>query len=113
MINTHPVTILSGENGSVKTTQVPQFSFEYGYSNKQEEMPGMIGITQRRRVAVSMAERVSQELNFFVERRKSTNKNSSVKPWSAELAESKGKVIENAKVSDQKQTSPKNPQSDE
>ena len=76
MINTNPVTILSGENGSVKTTQVLQFSFEYGYSNKQEEMPGMIGITQRRRVAaVSMAERVSQELNFFVERRKSTNKN--------------------------------------
>lgn len=58
------IVIICGETGSGKTTQVPQFLYEAGFGNpKSEENPGMIGITQPRRVAtVSMAERVSNEL---------------------------------------------------
>ena len=32
MINDNPVTIVSGETGSGKTTQVPQFLYEAGYA---------------------------------------------------------------------------------
>ena len=33
-INEHPVVIVCGETGSGKTTQVPQFLYEAGYTNK-------------------------------------------------------------------------------
>ena len=65
LINGNPVVVICGETGSGKTTQVPQFLYEYGYANKQGTLPGMIGITQPRRVAtISMAKRVAQELNL-------------------------------------------------
>ncbi|GMF07060.1 unnamed protein product [[Candida] boidinii] len=55
--------IICGETGSGKTTQVPQFLFESGYGSENSETPGLIGVTQPRRVAaVSMAERVGKEL---------------------------------------------------
>jgi ATP-dependent RNA helicase DHX37/DHR1 len=49
-----------------KTTQVPQFLYEAGFGDpKHPEFPGVIGITQPRRVAaISMAKRVSQEMGF-------------------------------------------------
>ncbi|CDK24396.1 unnamed protein product [Kuraishia capsulata CBS 1993] len=50
--------VVSGETGSGKTTQIPQFLYESGYANK-----GLIGITQPRRVAaMAMAERVGKEM---------------------------------------------------
>lgn len=63
-IHHNDVVIICGETGSGKTTQVPQFLYESGFGNPDSpEYPGMIGITQPRRVAaVSMANRVSNEL---------------------------------------------------
>jgi ATP-dependent RNA helicase DHX37/DHR1 len=62
-IYNHPVVLLSGDTGCGKTTQVPQFLFEAGYGNPESSTPGMIGITQPRRVAaVSMSDRVKYEL---------------------------------------------------
>jgi ATP-dependent RNA helicase DHX37/DHR1 len=62
-IHNNPVTIIWGATGSGKTTQVPQFLFEAGYGYAASPTPGMIGITQPRRVAaVSMAKRVADQL---------------------------------------------------
>lgn len=63
-IHHHDCIILCGETGSGKTTQVPQFLYESGFGNVKSDLyPGMIGITQPRRVAaVSMANRVGAEL---------------------------------------------------
>ena len=57
-IRENEVVIICGETGSGKTTQVPQFLYEGGYTKK-----GIIGITEPRRVAaVSMSQRVAQEM---------------------------------------------------
>ncbi|KAF7767927.1 hypothetical protein Agabi119p4_7170 [Agaricus bisporus var. burnettii] len=56
-IGKHDVTVLLGETGSGKTTQVPQYLLENGVAGK-----GMIAVTQPRRVAAtSLADRVSKE----------------------------------------------------
>ncbi|PKI77956.1 hypothetical protein CRG98_001576, partial [Punica granatum] len=57
-IETHQVLIIVGETGSGKTTQIPQYLHEAGYTKK-----GKIACTQPRRVAaMSVAARVSQEM---------------------------------------------------
>lgn len=57
-IRDHQIIILVGETGSGKTTQIPQFLHEIGYTRT-----GKIGCTQPRRVAaMSVAARVSQEM---------------------------------------------------
>ncbi|KAL6256172.1 hypothetical protein P5V15_012288 [Pogonomyrmex californicus] len=59
-INENPIVIITGETGSGKTTQVPQFLYEAGYAQSK-----MIGITEPRRVAaMSMSKRVAEELNL-------------------------------------------------
>ncbi|KAH8682955.1 P-loop containing nucleoside triphosphate hydrolase protein [Tricladium varicosporioides] len=62
-VHNNNLVVVYGATGSGKTTQVPQFLFEAGYGSPNSETPGMIGITQPRRVAaVSMAKRVGNEL---------------------------------------------------
>lgn len=57
-INDHQVLVIVGETGSGKTTQIPQYLHEAGYTKH-----GKIGCTQPRRVAaMSVAARVSQEM---------------------------------------------------
>lgn len=60
-IRYNDVVIISGETGSGKTTQLPQFLYEAGYALNSK----VIGITEPRRVAaVAMSERVAHELNL-------------------------------------------------
>ncbi|MFW0180583.1 ATP-dependent RNA helicase HrpA [Rothia sp. P5766] len=57
-IRENQVTIVAGETGSGKTTQLPKMLLELGLAEK-----GMIGHTQPRRLAArSVAERIAQEL---------------------------------------------------
>lgn len=59
-VSEYPVLIIVGETGSGKTTQIPQYLYEAGYTKQ-----GKIGCTQPRRVAaMSVAARVSQEMGF-------------------------------------------------
>jgi ATP-dependent RNA helicase DHX37/DHR1 len=60
----HPVVVICGETGSGKTTQIPQMLYEAGFGFPGSDNPGMIAVTQPRRVAaVSLAVRVASELN--------------------------------------------------
>ncbi|GAA6063790.1 hypothetical protein JCM10212_001360 [Sporobolomyces blumeae] len=62
-IRGNAVTVLCGETGSGKTTQIGQFLWEAGFGDKSSDNPGMIAITQPRRVAaLSTSERVRTEL---------------------------------------------------
>lgn len=62
-IHNNNVVVICGATGSGKTTQVPQFLFEAGYGSPGSPTPGMIGVTQPRKVAaVSMSKRVGEEL---------------------------------------------------
>lgn len=60
MLNGHQTTILVGETGSGKTTQIAQFIAEAGYAQNRK----MIACTQPRRVAaMSVARRVADEMD--------------------------------------------------
>ena len=57
-LNNHPVTVISGETGSGKSTQLPLIAMKHGYG-----MRGFIGHTQPRRIAArSIASRVASQL---------------------------------------------------
>lgn len=57
-LRTNPVTVIAGETGSGKTTQIPKFLLECGLGQA-----GWIGCTQPRRVAaLSVAQRIAEEL---------------------------------------------------
>ena len=61
LIAAHPVTIVCGETGSGKTTQLPKICLAIGRGAK-----GIIGCTQPRRIAArSLANRLAQELPAF------------------------------------------------
>lgn len=58
LIRDNQIIIMVGETGSGKTTQLPQYLHEDGYT-----LRGKVGCTQPRRVAaMSVAARVSQEM---------------------------------------------------
>ena len=60
VIKENSVTIIVGETGSGKTTQLTQYLMEEGYTDF-----GMVGCTQPRRVAaMSVARRVAEEVSF-------------------------------------------------
>lgn len=57
-IKDHQVLVIVGETGSGKTTQLPQYLHEAGYTQR-----GMVGCTQPRRVAaMAVATRVAEEV---------------------------------------------------
>lgn len=59
VIRDNSITIIVGETGSGKTTQLTQYMYQDGYGKN-----GLIGCTQPRRVAaMSIAKRVSDEMN--------------------------------------------------
>lgn len=59
MVEQHPVVVVVGQTGCGKTTQIPQFLMESGWAAGGRQ----IIITQPRRIsAVSVAQRVSQEV---------------------------------------------------
>ncbi len=63
-IRDHQVIIIEGETGSGKTTQIPQYLFEDGYT-KIDGVKKKIGCTQPRRVAaMSVSARVAQEMGY-------------------------------------------------
>lgn len=68
-VHNNDCTVIWGATGSGKTTQIPQFLYEAGYGSPHGPTPGLIGVTQPRRVAaVSMAKRVAVELGDQADR---------------------------------------------
>ncbi|GAA6000763.1 hypothetical protein JCM10207_004646 [Rhodosporidiobolus poonsookiae] len=64
-IRGNAVIVLCGETGSGKTTQIGQFLWESGFGDASSDNPGMVAITQPRRVAaLSTSARVRAELGF-------------------------------------------------
>lgn len=60
-INEYQVLIIEGETGSGKTTQIPQYLYEAGFTENEKK----IGCTQPRRVAaMSVAARVAEEMGI-------------------------------------------------
>ncbi|KAJ8280174.1 hypothetical protein GJAV_G00051430 [Gymnothorax javanicus] len=57
-VKVNPFLVVTGETGSGKTTQLPQYLYQAGFGKD-----GKIGVTQPRRVAaITVAHRVSQEM---------------------------------------------------
>ncbi|XP_027198576.2 putative ATP-dependent RNA helicase DHX35 [Dermatophagoides pteronyssinus] len=66
LLEKYQVLIVIGETGCGKSTQLPQFLYEFAYVNFNETYgkTQIIGITQPRRIAtISLAARVAEEMN--------------------------------------------------
>ena len=63
-IDNHQVTIISGETGSGKTTQVPQYLLQE--AQEKGEKIRIICTEPRRIAAISVADRVAQEIGTKV-----------------------------------------------
>ncbi|KAM3180022.1 hypothetical protein ACTXT7_017112 [Hymenolepis weldensis] len=82
-IKENDAVVICGATGSGKTTQIPQFLYEAGYTRDGYK----IGITEPRRVAaISMSQRVSVELGlknnevaYHIRYEKNTNTNTEIK----------------------------------
>ena len=68
-IRDHQVLIVVGETGSGKTTQLPQYLYEAGFTKKEDGSSLKVGCTQPRRVAaISVAHRVAEEMDVEIGR---------------------------------------------
>lgn len=57
------VVVITGETGSGKTTQIPQFLYEAGYGTLRSK--GKIAVTEPRRIAaINMSKRVAEEMGL-------------------------------------------------
>ncbi|KAL0233033.1 hypothetical protein GEMRC1_011780 [Eukaryota sp. GEM-RC1] len=64
-IRYHDVTLVVGPTGSGKSTQLPQFLYESGFSFTNLSLPGRIIVVQPRRLtAIALAKRVSYEMGL-------------------------------------------------
>ena len=64
-ITNNLVSVICGETGCGKSTQVPQFLFEMGYGEKDT---GIIAMTQPRKLAVlNIANRISFEMGALAQ----------------------------------------------
>lgn len=67
LVSQNQVVIVVGETGSGKTTQLPQYLYESGYSKGKDGEKLKIGCTQPRRVAaISVASRVAEEMGVTI-----------------------------------------------
>lgn len=58
-VHDNQIVIVIGETGCGKTTQIPQYLFEYGFATH-----GKIGCTQPRRIStIAIAKRVAEEMH--------------------------------------------------
>ncbi|KII65040.1 putative pre-mRNA-splicing factor ATP-dependent RNA helicase DHX16 [Thelohanellus kitauei] len=75
-LNEFQIIIIEGETGSGKTTQIPQYLYEAGYTRDNKR----IGCTQPRRVAaMSVAARVSEEMGCKLGREDCTSDKTVIK----------------------------------
>ena len=74
IVGAEPVTVMYGETGSEKTTQLPQFLYEHGYTLPNGSVPlstVIVCVVQWRRddmprrvAAVTMSQRVAYEMEL-------------------------------------------------